>query len=50
MQLSDSMKLNLEMSKKIHINDTQRQDHEVKLLAEKAKRKVAFERKLDPAG
>ena len=44
------MKINIEMSKKLNIKATQGQDPEVKILAEKAKRKSTFEMNLDPDG
>ena len=47
-QLSNSMKLNLEMAKNLNLEATQGQDPEVKILAEKAKRRDAFEIKLYP--
>ena len=49
-QLSNTIKLNLEMSKKLNLKATQGQDSEVKIMAEKAKRKVVFEKNLDPYG
>ena len=49
-QLRDFMKLNLEMDKKFNLKATQGQDPEVKILAEKANRKAAFERNLNPDG
>ena len=47
-QISDAMKLKLEMAKKLNIKAAQGQDPEVKLLEDKAKRKAAFERNLEP--
>ena len=41
------MKLKLEMDKKLNLKATQRQDTEVKILSNKATRKVTFERNLD---
>ena len=41
-QLSNAIKLNLEMSKKLNHKATQGQDSEVKIMAEKAKRNVVF--------
>ena len=46
----DSMKINLEMDKKLNLKDSQGQDPEGKILAKKAKRKAEFERNLDPKG
>ena len=49
-KLRDDMRLNLDMDKKLDIKATQVQDPEVKILSDKAKRKAAFERNLDPDG
>ena len=49
-QLSDAMKLNLEMCKKLNLKFTQGQYHEVKILVDNAKKKASFESKLDPDG
>ena len=49
-QISDAMKLNLYKAKKINLKATQGKYPEVKTLAEKAKRKAAFERSLDLDG
>ena len=49
-QLSNAMKLNIEIAKRINIKYTQGQYLEVKILVEKEKIKAAFIRKLDPDG
>ena len=49
-QISDDMKLNLEMYKKLNLKATQGQDPKVKILADNAKRKAAFESNLDTDG
>ena len=49
-QLSDTMKLNLEMAKTLNLKATQVQYPEDKRLKETARRKTAFERNLYPDG
>ena len=49
-QLSEYMKINLDMAKKLNLKDAQVQDPEVKILAENVMIKAAFERNLDPTG
>ena len=44
------MKLNLDMAKKLNLKATQGQYLEVKILAEKSKRKSSFESNMDPYG
>ena len=49
-QPSDSMKINLEMAKKLNLKAAQGQEPEGKIMTYKAKRKDEFERNLDPTG
>ena len=49
-QLSDAMKINVEMAKALNLKATKGQDPEGTLLADNAKRKSAFERNLDSTG
>ena len=49
-QLSNAMKLNLDMANKLNLKATQGQDPEVKIMVEKERRKAIFERKLEPDG
>ena len=42
------MKLDLDIAKKLNLKATQVQDCELKIMSEKAKRKSAFERNLNP--
>ena len=49
-QLSDVMKIKLDMDKKLNLKDTQAQEPEDKILADKARKKVAFEKNLDSYG
>ena len=49
-QLSDYMKINIYMDNNLNLKAAQVQDPEVKILVDKAKRKDAFEKNLDPTG
>ena len=49
-QLSDYMKINIYMDNNLNLKAAQVQDPEGKILVDKANRKDAFERNLDPTG
>ena len=49
-QLSNTMKINLDMDKKLNLKGTQIQEPEEKILNDIARKKAAFERNLDQDG
>ena len=49
-ELSDSMKINIDIAKKLNLKDAQRQDPEGKILEDKGNIKDDFERNLEPTG
>ena len=49
-QISELMKINLDMAKNLDIKAAQVKDPEGKILVDKANRNAAFERNLDPEG